>query len=336
MRSSEPTKRSSFATSQSRVPQPWPEKRDFRILSLDGGGIKGVFTAAFLAELERRADRPTADLFDLIVGTSTGGILAIGLAADHRAEKLVDLYAKRGREIFPPLPWPFSMLRLAKGFLFARYDATCLRNVLIETLGENLRLADIQSTRLCIQAFDAFHGEVFVYKTPHHPDYHLDGPMRLLDVAMATSAAPSYFMPQVNQEGYVMADGGVWANNPIMVGIVEAYSAFDVPFGRIKVLSIGCGDTHRPIGFMGRHMGGMLPWAGVIFTAMRLQSHSALGQAKQLLGSGNLLRVDVEEASAAAIAMDDWQRAQKELLPLGETTVEKNWHRISELLNLEI
>ena len=191
MEGSEPRRRSSFASNESRIPQPWPEDRDFRVLSLDGGGIKGIFTAAFLAELERRADRPTADLFDLIVGTSTGGIIAIGLAADRPAQKLLNLYATQGRYIFPPLPWPLSAFRFFKGLLLARYNAEHLKNALTEILGENLRLVDITSTRLCIQAFDAYHGEVFVYKTPHHPDYHLDGRMHLVDVALATSAAPS-------------------------------------------------------------------------------------------------------------------------------------------------
>lgn len=335
MQGSEPRRRSSFASSESRVPQPWPEDRDFCVLSLDGGGIKGIFTAAFLAELERRAGCPAADLFDLIVGTSTGGIIAIGLAVGRPAEKLLNLYATQGRYIFPPLPWPLSALRFVKGLLLARYNAKYLKNALTETLGKNLRLADVTSTRLCIQAFDAYHGEVFIYKTPHHPDYHLDGSMLLVDVALATSAAPSYFTPQISQAGYAMADGGIWANNPIMVGIVEACSAFDVPLERIKVLSIGCGDAHRPLGFMRRRMGGMLPWAGAIHTAIRLQSQSALGQAKHLLETGNLIRIDVEKCSATTISLDDWRRAQSELLPLGRAAVQAHWDQVATLLNLE-
>lgn len=101
----ESPKRSSGALKQRRVPLPWPKDRDFRILSVDGGGIRGVYPATFLAGLEQRylGGQSVARYFDLIAGTSTGGILAVGLAAGLRAAELRDLYVDRGFEIFPPI-----------------------------------------------------------------------------------------------------------------------------------------------------------------------------------------------------------------------------------------
>src|SRR5580700_7112905 len=96
--------RSAGAIPQRRVPQAWPKDRRFRILSIDGGGIRGIFPAAVLAGLERRftGGRSIANYFDLIAGTSTGGILALGLGAGYNASDLLELYTLRGCEVFPP------------------------------------------------------------------------------------------------------------------------------------------------------------------------------------------------------------------------------------------
>ena len=101
----EPLKRSSGALDRRRVPLFWPEDRPFRILSIDGGGIRGVYPATFLAGLEQRylGGESVARYFDLIAGTSTGGILAVGLGAGITAVELRDLYVDRGCEIFPPI-----------------------------------------------------------------------------------------------------------------------------------------------------------------------------------------------------------------------------------------
>src|SRR5258708_1694631 len=95
--------RSAGAIPQRRVPQAWPKDGRFRILSIDGGGIRGIFPAAVLAGLEREftGGRSIAPYFDLIAGTSTGGILALGLGAGYTATDLLELYVKRGNEIFP-------------------------------------------------------------------------------------------------------------------------------------------------------------------------------------------------------------------------------------------
>jgi len=181
-------------------------------------GIRGIFPAAVLAELERRytAGQPIGAYFDLIAATSTGGILALGLGAGFTAAELRDLYVRRGCEVFPPLPE--TSLGHLRGwwrdkthYVWHRYDRAALERLLTMQLGD--RLFGASKTRLCIPAFEGRHSEVFVYKTPHHPDYRTDRFERMVNVGLATAAAPTHYRP-VDHGGYLLVDGGVWANNP--------------------------------------------------------------------------------------------------------------------------
>lgn len=328
--------RSKFAAKEQRKPQDWPNDRDFRILSLDGGGVKGTFTTAFLAELEKSTGQATGDIFDLIVGTSTGGIIAIGLAAGRSAEELENLYRGRGCKIFKGWVWPFSCVKKFLGLAFVKYNSKNLENEIIKLLGCKSTLKDVSKTRLCIQAFDAINGEVAILKTPHHPDYFLDSDVTLVAAALATSAAPAYFRPNSGVEGYLMADGGIWANNPVMVGLVEALTAFNTERNKIKVLSIGCGEPEYNFGFMKKYFGGMLPWANVIYTAMRLQSQSANGQALHLVGPENFVRIDVTDPLAANIELDDWKMAEEKLPDHGKEAFWNNAKKIEKIIGVKL
>src|SRR5690606_27732362 len=135
-----------------------------------------IFPAAVLAGLERRylGGSSIAPYFDLIAGTSTGGIIALGLGAGHRARDILKLYVEGGDKVFPPFrAAPIGRLRAwlrgIKQFTRYIYDREALRALLAEPLKE--RLFGESAVRLCIPAFEAKHSEVFVYKTPHHPDY---------------------------------------------------------------------------------------------------------------------------------------------------------------------
>src|SRR6266404_156272 len=132
-----------------------------RILNIDGGGIKGVFPAAFLAELEDRLGEPIVDYFDLIAGTSTGGIIALGLGLGLTAKEILELYEKNGRRIFPQ----------AHGFAFqgifrAKYAKAALPEVLHEAFGE--RLLGESRARLLIPSLNLASERVHIYKTSHH------------------------------------------------------------------------------------------------------------------------------------------------------------------------
>ena len=321
-----PPRRSSGALDRRRVPLAWPEDRPFRILSIDGGGIRGVYPAAFLAGLERRylGGESVARHFDLIAGTSTGGILAVGLGAGITATELRDLYVHRGCEIFPPIG-PKALEGILRWFWSAcqvfkyRYDRKALKGILQETLGD--RKFGEARTRLCIPSFDGRYGEVYIFKTPHHPDFRKDARESMTKVAEATSAAPTFFRP-LEDGGYTFVDGGVWANNPVMIGLVDALTCFTVKADQVRILSLGCGDDPYIVDRRKIVGGGIWAWRDVIFAAMRLQSQNAVGQAGLLIGADRIVRIDVPTTDAK-IEMDDWRRAVGELPGAAEAAIEK-------------
>src|SRR6478736_8862925 len=132
--------RSSGAIPHRRVPQAWPEDRRFRILSIDGGGIRGIFPAAILAGLERAhtGGNSIASYFDLVAGTSTGGIIALGLGAGLSSAQLLDLYVQRGGEVFPPVGRVRSWMREIQRVAQYRYETAAMRVLLEQALGNNL------------------------------------------------------------------------------------------------------------------------------------------------------------------------------------------------------
>ncbi len=327
-------KRSSGALRQRRVPLSWPKDRQFRILSIDGGGIRGIFPAAFLANLEHHylADASVAGYFDLIAGTSTGGIIALGLASGLSASELLDVYVQRGCEIFPPTrkgSWGTAQRKwrtLRRCFRYS-YDRAALSSVLAEILG-NRRLGNAK-VRLCIPSFDGRYSEVYVFKTPHHPDFHKDHDERMIDVAAATGAAPTYFQP-LEHGGYRFVDGGVWANNPAMIALADALSCFDVARKHIRILSLGCGDEPYVVAGSKLTKGGMFHWKDIISAAMRLQSQNALGQAGLLLGADSVVRVDAP-TMAPPIELDDWTRASGELPMAADVALTDYGSRVAEV-----
>lgn len=296
----------------------WPEGRPFRILSIDGGGIRGILPAAILAELEDRylGGHSVGDYFDLIAGTSTGGIIALGLSIGRSAKSILKLYLDHGEEIFPPLQWDLFKIRRRWRYIQAiqqhRYEPKILEKLLKDvfqgqTLGETQR-------RLCIPSFDGF-TEVNVFKTPHHFDYRMDWKERLLTVAMATAAAPAYF-PVYKSGARFFADGGVWANNPVMIGLVDALTCYKLERRQVHILSLGTGDSE--IRFTENQIthGGLIDWLQIISSAMHLQSQNATGQAGLLIGRDQLIRLNAPPMPDNPIDLDDCARAKEELPPI--------------------
>lgn len=305
--------RSKGALTQRRVQQPWPNGREFKILSIDGGGIKGIFPAMLLAEIEERylSGGSVAEHFDLITGTSTGGIIALGLSIGVPARAIAGLYTEHGGEIFPAprFGWLGRKWQACRDLAQYRYDRTVLAELLSNTFGDR-KLGDAKS-RLCIPSCDGRFGDVYVFKTTHHSDFKKDRHERMTTVAMATAAAPTYFQP-LDSGGYRFVDGGLWANNPIMVGVVDALSCFDLNRHEVRVLSLGCGDDPYTVSDRMMKWGGLLAWKKVINGAIAFQSQNALGQARLLLGAERVLRVS-PELVMPPIELDDWNRAKSEL-----------------------
>lgn len=262
----------------------------FQILSLDGGGLKGLFSAAVLAKWEEDLNCIIVEHFDLITGTSTGGIIALGLGLGLRPREIVQFYLGRGEDIFPN-GW-LSGFRKLRQFGAAKFSADPLRQALQDCFGE--KLMGHSKKRLVIPSYDLGQEDVRVFKTAHHERLRRDFKFPAWKVALATTAAPTYFPACREIEERRLIDGGVWANNPIMVGMTDAMALLEVPREQISILSIGTTEEVKH-----RHDrlddGGFWQWktdaADVI---MRSQSVAATAQAMLLLGNDNVLRVDAK------------------------------------------
>jgi hypothetical protein len=333
------SRRSQGTILQRREQLDWPGI-DFRILAVDGGGIKGILPAAVLAECERRFLRggSAAGYFDLIAGTSTGGIIAIGLAAGMRAEEVLQIYLSHGAKIFPQ-PWipavPFgrqlrSAYQFARDLAVYRYDREPLERALRDCFG-NRTMGSVEQ-RLNIPAFDGFN-EVNVLKTPHHPDFRLDWQEELVTVALATSAAPTFFSTYRNGTRH-FADGGVWANNPVMVAVVDALSCFNIDRHNVDILTLGCGDQDLRMSDGQLKRGGLFHWRTIIESAMHLQSQNALGQAGLLVGRERMFRLTAAP-TLEPIALDDFARASGELPAQARRLVEENAERLEAFFDVK-
>lgn len=329
-----PPRRSDGTIEHTRIKQPWPEARLFRILSLDGGGIRGLFGAAYLAEIERKylGGESIARHFDMVAGTSTGGIIALGLAAGKTAAEISKIYTERGEFIFPEPGFGMGPWRWLKSLLRPKHRSADLRDELLRVFDHEVFGA--ATCRAVIPCFEGKYGEPFIYKTPHHPDYKKDRHKALVDVALHTAAAPSY-LAAVDSHGYQMLDGGIWANNPIMNALVDVLACYDVPRENIRILSIGTGD--ETVKLAKRQLdGGKLAWGvsnkvPLLFRlASRAQSKNALGQAYLLVGKPNVLRVDMDEREQH-MDLDDVRRAKQELPNFARAQAEANGLLVKQL-----
>jgi uncharacterized protein len=288
-----------------------------RILALDGGGIKGAFTAAALAELERSTNLRVIDHFDLIVGTSTGGLLAIGLGLGIPAQRMLDLYIQSGTDIFSGTRVvDRTLFRIAHVFR-PKHSHERLRAVLTGVFGD--RKLGESSVRLVIPTFDALKGTACTFKTAHHPQLRHEFDMLAVDAAIATASAPTYFPATEVQgrEGNLYLDGGVWANCPILVGIVEAIHFMGFDLSDLYLLSIG--TTAELSCFVSKRRSGILGWnLSLLEVMMAGQVTSAESQGRLLLGN-RLHRINVPTPNDVYKLDDGSRRTAWQLAALGQS-----------------
>lgn len=216
----------------------------FQILSLSGGGFLGLYTAAVLAELEERSGKRLIDCFDLLAGTSIGGIVALGLAAGRTAAEIRDAFIEHGPRIFPnrpPKSKPAWFGRFLRNVPAPLYNAGPLREVIEHIVGTDAGMSDLLRP-VVVPAVNLTKGGPKVFKTGHNERFVLDWRLKVVDVALATSAAPTYFPAhRIGNELY--ADGGMFANSPDMIAVHEAEQFLGASRDEISVLSVGTTTT---------------------------------------------------------------------------------------------
>jgi len=245
-----------------------PVSNSFSILSIDGGGIRGIIPALVLAEIEERSGRRIAELFDLIAGTSTGGILALGLTAPDgagsprfTAADLVTLYDEKGEDIFHRFDW--TLYKAVKSLFDEKYDADNIERILKEQFGK-ATLSDAL-TPVLIPAYEIEQRRPYFFKS-HRAKESSRRDFPMWKAARATTAAPTYFEPfRIDVEGpteyLALVDGGVYANNPAAGALVEGTTNFATAPLEPFVVSLGTGVHARPIRYRRARDWGLLGWA---------------------------------------------------------------------------
>lgn len=206
------------------------DQQPFHVLALTGGGFRGLYSARVLQELEQRAGRPIGQCFDLIAGTSIGGILALAVAFDRPMDTLIKAFREAGPKIFPPkAKWA--------GLMSSRYDTAPLSEVIDAVLPIGATLADVRHA-LVIPALNLTTGKQQIFKSRHNAEWMRDSKYTAKEVALATAGAPIYF-PIASLDNQLFADGGLFANAPDLVALHEASKFFHQPDSVVRMLSVG-------------------------------------------------------------------------------------------------
>ena len=286
---------------------PLATDRPLRVLSLAGGGFLGLYTAVVLEALEARAGEPLARRFDLLAGTSIGGLLGLALAYEIPMARLVRLFTEHGSAVFSSRALPSGalsrLLDLSRSVLGPKYSGEALREALQAEIGDK-RLADALHP-VVVPAVDVGLCQTKVFKTPHAPASRGDGRLRAVDVAMAACAAPAYF-PSVHIGRHIYADGGLFAVAPDQVALHELEHFMGVDPGRVSMLSIGTATAHyRPAEGVRDDTGavGWLSDGRLVLTLIAVQQQHVQAMMEDRLGD-RYLRLDADWPADACLGID--------------------------------
>ncbi|MCF8090643.1 MAG: patatin-like phospholipase family protein [Desulfotignum sp.] len=277
-----------------------------KILSIDGGGIRGLIPALVLAEIETRTGKAVADCFVLIAGTSTGGILALGFARDdgsgrprYTAKDLAGIYQTRGKEIFSRSLWKGATS--LGGLADELYSHKGLDAVLDEYFGNEPLGAAL--THTLITSYDIQNRQPVFFKS-WREDHRS---VQMTHAARATSAAPTYFEPALVPVGgatRALIDGGVFINSPSVSAYAEAKKIFPEE-SDFFVLSLGTGELIRPIAFAEAKDWGKAGWLAPLLSCMFDGAADAANyQMKMFLGNRY-----VRMQTSLSVASDDMDNA---------------------------
>lgn len=287
-----------------------------QILALSGGGYRGLYTAKILACIEESIGHPIARHFDLLAGTSIGGILALGLACELPTANLVCLFEENGSAIFKR--------RARLGYFKSKYSSDGLAKLLGSSDVFGSRTLGDCKHRVIVPSINYTTGDPVVFKTPHHPSFHNDHKLRLVDVALATSAAPSYFPRHIIDHSQFV-DGGLIANAPGLIALHEVEHFLKVPVDAVRLLSIGTMSSKYTVDPSRNSDGGAVDWGGgdPIEMSRRLfglaiSAHETLTyyMLRQRLSEDRYMHVDdtLTDQSARSVDLDKTNPAARQIL----------------------
>ena len=260
----------------------------FHILALDGGGTRGIYTAQLLAKIEQAFGVPIRTRFDLIAGTSTGAIIAGAAVSDIPMTDIVELFEKE-------TPYIFRRRWYRIPLFLSKYPNQKLAQIIAKHLPAT-PLGEIASP-LMITSSEIAKSEVHIFRSNYGSRDSEIAPtskdVNLRDAILASCAAPTFFAPK-SVGNFLLADGGLWANNPSTVAFTEALSVFGKEAQEVRMLSIGTG--HSVNMYRNRRGWGFITgWGGAKLTSyvMTLQSQASANTAKLLLKE-NYLRINPE------------------------------------------
>lgn len=277
-------------------------KKVVKILSIDGGGIRGIIPATILVELERLTNKRIAESFDIIAGTSTGGILGSVLCSNRKytAKDALDMYVKQGSDIFSRnlCEKIFSFTTLSE----AKYSYSGLDSVLKTKFGKET--IDQVQTKLLVTSFDIANMEPYFFKSWKQDCVGL--PLKM--ICRATSAAPTYFEPLhsfIQGKERTLIDGGIFINNPAMSAYTEALRIYDKEDVEFLVVSIGTGQLSKTIEYSKAKNWGKLEWIVPLLDCMFDGVSDAVDyQMKMILGS-NYIRMQITDLTDDMQEMDN-------------------------------
>jgi uncharacterized protein len=301
-------------------------KKVFKILTIDGGGIKGLYSASVLAKFEEKTGKKAGDYFDMICGTSTGGLIALGLACNKDAKDLVDIYYKHGNKIFPSsdnriIRFFQNIYRtLRQTFWYGKFSNKALKSQL-DTIFKNKKLGELDNL-VIIPSFNLVNGMPRIFKFPHKEgEFFMDRNIPVVDAALATSAAPTYF-PIHKYDNFLFVDGGVWANNPSLCGLLEAIEHFvgeGKEYDTIEMLSIP--SISQPSGWIAgaRQKRSFIGWGSKLFqTSMDGQAyftHFFLSKTlNKIVPNSFYYRLESPKLSIAQMEVIDMDKADSKAL----------------------
>jgi uncharacterized protein len=298
----------------------------YQILCLSGGGYRGLYTAALLEKLEAQAGKPLCQVFDLIAGTSIGGILALGLGAGISSTNLAAAFEKNADKIFPKHHTLFGRKvfpRLSLGLFSARYPATGLKETLEEILGDKAQtqLKDL-STDILVCGVELTSGTARLFRSAD------DGcTTPLIDIGLATSAAPTYF-PEHLIDNAILVDGGLVANAPDMLAILQALRQSEL-LSELRLLSIGTAGREGAKAYRKQQSPGVI-FAGKSTFELTLDAQEDLSvrTAQELLGDRHI-RLDLfpSEDERQSIGLDKTGNIASKTLRL---MADRTWKQASD------